>query len=143
MSKIQAKHHDEHKRGGHSQTRKKSDMLFYVVAIAAVVLALIFIPKALGMASVSFLAAGSGLNKLITFLVAAVLGWLCLLPSQSYKDFVALSKGARTEWRKTIKPDRDTVTRTTMMVLALVALFALLILLLDWIFGSILHWLIA
>ncbi len=140
MSNIQTKRHDEHK--GNTQ-KKKSDMLFYAAAIAVVVLALIFIPKALGTAGVSFLAAGSGLNKLLTFIVAAVLGWVCLLPSQSYKDFVALSKGAKTEWRKTIKPDRDTVTRTTMMVLALVALFALLILLLDWVFATILNLIIA
>lgn len=143
MSNTQVKRHDGHKHGGEPQAGKKSDMLFYIVAVAAVILALVFVPKALGAVGVSFLADGSGLNKLLTFLIAGGLGWVCLLPSQSYKNFVALSKGARIEWRKTIKPDRDTVMRTTMMVLALVAFFALLILILDWIFGSILSWMIA
>lgn len=139
MSNVQAKRHDEHKHGGKPQSGKKTDIVFFVAAIAIVVLALIFVPKVLGMANMSFLATGSGLNKFFSIVVAAGLGWLCLLPSQSYKDFIALSKGARTEWRKTVKPDRDTVMRTTMMVLALVFFFALLILLLDWVFGSILR----
>ncbi len=137
MSNIQAKGNIERKSGS-TQVKGKSDMLFYVVAVVVVAASLIFMPKVLGFAGVSFLAAGSGLNKLLTFIVAAVLGWVSLLSSQSYKDFLALAKGARTEWRKTVKPDRDMVTKTTMMVLVLVALFALLILLLDWIFGSIL-----
>ncbi len=121
------------------QPGKKSDTLFYIAAIAAVVLALFFVPKALGMLNMSFLADGAGLNKLVSVVVAALAGWICLLPAQGYKDFVELAKGARTEWRKTVKPDRDTVMRTTMMVLAIVALFALLILVLDWLFASVLR----
>lgn len=138
MSNVQVKRH-ESKHGGNPQSGKKSDFIYYVAAIAAVVLALVFVPKVLGAAGMSFLAAGAGLNKLFSVVAAAGLGWLCLLPSQGYKDFIELSKGARNEWRKTIKPDRDTVMRTTMMVLAIVALFALLILFLDWVFGSILR----
>lgn len=138
MSNVQAKRH-EPKRGGKPQSSKKNDVVYYAVAITAVVLALVFVPKLLGSAGVSFLAAGAGLNKLFSVVAAALLGWVCLLPAQGYKDFVGLAKGARTEWRKTVKPDRETVMRTTMMVLAIVALFALLILFLDWVFGSILR----
>lgn len=139
MSNVQVKRHDDHKHNGGSQSAKKTDMVFFIVAIAVVVLALIFVPKALGLTGLSFLAAGAGLNKLLSVVAAAGLGWLCVMPSQSYKNFVVLSKGARNEWRKTVKPDRDTVMRTTMMVLAIVILFALLILVLDWVFGSILR----
>ncbi len=91
----------------------------------------------------SFLASGSGLTKLISVLVAVGLGWLCLLPAQGYKDFIALAKGARIEWRKTVKPDRDTVMRTTAMVLLLVFLFAVLILILDSLFAWVLRLLIS
>lgn len=141
MSNVQTKRHD-HKHGGQHQAGKKSDVIFYLAAVAAVVAALVFAPKILAMSGASFLAAGAGLNKLLTFVVAAAVGWLCLLPSQGYKNAVTLSKGARTEWRKTVKPDRDTVTRTTMMVLAIVILFAILVLILDWVFGSVLRGLI-
>ncbi len=138
MSNVQAKRHDSH-HGGKKNSAKKTDVLFFVAAIVAVVLTLIFIPKLLGGFGVSFLAVGTGLNKLFSVVLAAVFGWLCLLPAQSYKNFVDLAKGARIEWRKTVRPDRDTVMRTTMMVLALVVLFALMILVLDWIFGSVLR----
>ncbi len=139
MSKAKAKRLNKKKQVGEVSAKKKSDMIFIIAAVAAVVLSLIFVPKALALIGVSFLAAGSGLSKLFSIVVAAGLGWLCLMPSQSYKDFIALSKGARTEWRKTVKPDKDTVMKTTMMVLAIVALFALIILILDWVFGSILR----
>lgn len=138
MSNVPAKRH-ESKHGGKPQSNKKNDIVYYAAALAVVVVALIFVPKVLGAVGVSFLAAGAGLNKLFSVVAAAGLGWLCLMPSQGYKDFVELSKGARTEWRKTVKPDRDTVMRTTLMVLAIVAMFALLILFLDWVFGSILR----
>lgn len=139
MSNTQSKHHGDKKHGGNAQSGKKTDVVFFIAAAAIVVLALVFIPKALGAAGISFLAIGTGLNKLFSVIIAALLGWLVLLPTQSYKNFIALSKGARTEWRKTVKPDRDTVTKTTMMVLAIVFFFALLILILDWVFGSILR----
>lgn len=138
MSNVQAKRRDK-KQGDKPQSGKNNDVIFYVAAIVVVVLALIFVPKLLGAAGVSFLSVGAGLNKLFSVVVAAGLGWLCLLPAQGYKDFIQLSKGARTEWRKTVKPDRDTVMRTTMMVLMLVVVFAILILILDWLFGSILR----
>ncbi len=138
MSNVQVKRH-EPKHGGKPQSGKKNNTMYFAAALLAVVLALVFVPKVLGAAGVSFLAADAGLNKLFSVVAAAGLGWLCLLPSQGYKDFIDLAKGARTEWRKTVKPDRDTVMRTTMMVLAIVALFALLILLLDWVFGAILR----
>lgn len=141
MSNVQTKRHSE-KHGGKSQSGKKSDLFFYVAAIGAVVLALIFVPKLLGLLGLSFLSVGAGLNKLFSVVVAVGLGWLCLMPAQGYKDFIDLAKGARTEWRKTVKPDRDTVMRTTMMVLLLVFVFAMLILFLDWIFGAILRGLV-
>lgn len=141
MSNVQTKrHHENH--GGNSQSGKKSDIIFYVAAIAAVVLALIFVPKLLGLVGVSFLSTSAGLSKLFSVMIAAGLGWLCLLPAQGYKDFIDLAKGARTEWRKTVKPDRDAVMRTTMMVLALVFVFAMLILFLDWVFGAVLRGLV-
>ncbi|PIE46156.1 MAG: preprotein translocase subunit SecE [Gammaproteobacteria bacterium] len=136
MSSVQAKHRG-HKQGGLPQPGKKKDAVFYIMAVAAVIIALVFAPKVIGMSGMSFLADGAGLNKLLTFVVAAGLGWLCLLPAQGYKNFVDLAKGARIEWRKTVKPDRDTVIRTTMMVMAIVFLFAMLVLVLDWLFGSI------
>lgn len=139
MSNVQAKRHGDNKHGGKPQSGKKTDMLFFMAAAAAVVLVVMFVPDVLAMSGVSFLAAGSGLNKLFSVLIAVGLGWVCLIPSQSYKNFVALAKGARIEWRKTVKPDRDTVTKTTMMVLAIVIIFALMILMLDWMFGSILR----
>ncbi len=138
MSKVQSKRHDS-QHGGKDVSAKKTDVVFFVAAVAAVILTLVFVPKLLGATGVSFLAAGAGLNKLFSVVLAAVFGWVCLLPAQSYKNFVSLAKGARIEWRKTVKPDRDTVMRTTMMVLALVVLFALMILVLDWVFGSILR----
>lgn len=139
MSNVQVKRHDSPKHGGKASTKKKSDTLFFLLAIAAIVMALIAVPMLLNMTGVSFLAAGSGLNKLVSVVVATLAGWLCVMPSQGYRDFVELAKGAKTEWRKTVKPDRDTVMKTTMMVLVLVFFFALLILLLDWVFGSVLR----
>lgn len=118
---------------------KKTDVLFYVASVAAVVVALVLVPKILGATGLSFIAPGSGLSKLFSVVAAVAAGWGLLLPTSGYRNFLDLAKGARNEWRKTIKPDRETVTRTTLMVLALVAMFALLILLLDWLFGSILR----
>ncbi len=139
MSKVQAKRHDDSAHGGKPLSSGKNNAMFYLVAVAAVVSVLIFFPKLMALTGLSFLAAGAGLNKLLSFVFAACAGWVCLIPSQAYRGFVALAKGARIEWRKTVKPDKDTVWRTTMMVLALVVLFALLVLVLDWIFGSILR----
>ncbi|MGY0399856.1 MAG: preprotein translocase subunit SecE [Ostreibacterium sp.] len=139
MSNVQVKHHDQHKHGNKVQPNKKTDILFFIAAVVAVVLALVFMPKLLAATDVSFLAVNSGLNKLFSVVVAVIVGWVALLPSQSYKNFITLAKGARIEWRKTVKPDRDTVMKTTMMVLALVIVFALMILILDWLFGSILR----
>ncbi|PID63232.1 MAG: preprotein translocase subunit SecE [Gammaproteobacteria bacterium] len=136
MSNEQAKLHGK-KHGGKSPSDQKNDYLYYGAAVAAIVVVLAVLPKLLGALGLSFLAAGAGLNKLFSVAVAVAAGWFCLKPAQGYKDFIELSKGARTEWRKTVKPDRDTVVRTTMMVLALMVVFALLVLLLDWFFGAI------
>ncbi len=135
MTNEVTKHRDKH--DSKSVSSNKSDMIYYGATAGAVVLALVLVPKILGALGVSFLASGAGLNKLFSVAAAVGLGWFCIKPSQGYKDFMELAKGARTEWRKTVKPERDTVMRTTMMVLALVAVFAVLILILDGIFGSI------
>ncbi len=142
MSKVQSKRSNPKIEGKAASASNSKDIVFYVLAIAAVVLSLFFVPKLAASLGVSFLADGSGLSKLFSVLLAIVLGWLCLLPAQGYKYFIDLAKGARIEWRKTVKPDRDTVMRTTAMVLLLVFLFAVLILILDWVFGSILRLLV-
>ncbi len=136
---MQDKSREDGKHGEKSRKSEKNNSVYYVAAVAIVVAALVFLPQLISMTGLSFLSTGSGLNKLFSFIGAAFAGWVCLLPSKSYKDFVALAKGARVEWRKTAKPDRDTVWRTTMMVLALVVMFAILVLLLDWVFGSVLR----
>ncbi len=135
MSKVQAKHREKHHDDG-AQLGGKNNAMYYTAAVVAVVFALVVVPDVLGMLKLSFLSAGAGLNKLFSVIIAAAAGWACLRPSAGYKDFVELAKGARIEWQKTVKPDKDTVIRTTMMVLALVFVFAMLILLLDGIFGA-------
>jgi|GEM_PF-6333538 len=119
---------------------RKSDYVFFLLAVAAVVLVFVFVPGLLNRSGVALLAGGSAISKLLVVVLAVAAGWLCLMPTQMYGNTVSLVKEARIEWRKTVKPDRDTVVKTTMMVLLLVFMFALFIILLDWLFGAILDW---
>ncbi|MPV86999.1 preprotein translocase subunit SecE [Ostreibacterium oceani] len=123
--------------GSHERKAEKGkfDIVFILLSVCLVALALYFVPRALASTGVGFLSDGSGMSKLISVVTAALLGWVALLPAQSYKRIVELLKGGRIEWRKTVKPDRDTVTKTTMMVLAISIFLALLILLIDSLFG--------
>lgn len=121
-----------------SQTEKKStgksDVIWFVLAIAVVVAALWLLPSVLAMTGLSFLSESAGLNKLLSVLLAVAGGALMLYPSAFFKDTLALAKGARIEWRKTTKPDKSEVNRMTVIVLAIVAISALMIMLIDQIF---------
>ncbi len=86
------------------------------------------------MTGLTFLGESAGLNKLLSVLIAVAGGVLALSPSAFFKNTLALSKGARIEWRKTTKPDRSEVTKMTMIVLAIVVVSALFITLVDQIF---------
>ena len=75
---------------------------------------------------------------LVLLALAAVAGFVALQTAQG-KSFVALAKEARTEIRKVVWPTRQETTQTTLIVVAVVLVMALLL----WGLDSLLGWLVS
>lgn len=87
----------------------------------------------------SYFAAESILYRVIGLLVlAAVAGWLAAQTAKG-KVFIQLALDARTEIRKVVWPTRQETMHTTMIVMAVVLVVALIL----WALDSLLSWLIS
>jgi preprotein translocase subunit SecE len=107
----------------------KLDQFKWVLVTAIVVI---------GIYGNSYFAAESVLYRAIALLVlAGIAGWIA---SQTSKGaaFVTLCLEARTEIRKVVWPNRTETTHTTMIVVAVVLVVALIL----WALDSLLSWLI-
>ena len=86
----------------------------------------------------SYFAAESTLYRVIGLLVlAGVTGWLATLTAKG-KAFVTLCLEAKTEIRKVVWPTRAETTQTTLIVVAVVMIVALIL----WALDSLLSWVI-
>ncbi len=119
-----------------SKKTKSNNILFFTLAAIVATVSFIFLPNIIARTGFSPLDSGAGLNKLLSTVITIGLGWVVLMPSDFFKKTIVLAKGARNEWRKSIKPGKDEVLKTTMTVLVIVILSALLIVALDFAFFS-------
>jgi preprotein translocase subunit SecE len=92
-----------------------------------------------GVAGNSFFADQSLLYRVIALLLLAAVAVAIAFQTQKGAAFWELLKGARTEIRKVVWPTHQETTQTTLIVLAVVVIMALLL----WGLDSLLSWLVA
>ncbi len=111
---------------------KGNNFLFFTVAIVVAVLSFIYLPTLISkVGPEAYFSREAGLNKLLSTVLTVAFVFFALMPSDFFKKSVALSKGARNEWRKSKKPAKDAVFKVTIMVLVMVVLAALTIVTID------------
>ncbi|UJF23768.1 preprotein translocase subunit SecE [Suttonella sp. R2A3] len=79
-----------------------------------------------------FLAAEAWYVRFGVVLVALLLAAGCLWLTGYRSKILSLFKGARIEWRKLHWPTKDEAVKATLMVLAIVAVFAIFLSIIDW-----------
>lgn len=80
--------------------------------------------------------------RLLLVLVTLVLSALCLKMTPHWNYLLGLAKGARIEYYKVDFPSRDEWLKSTMMVLAIVAVFAIFLSIIDLLLAWIINWIL-
>lgn len=106
------------------------DLLKWLAVVALVVV---------GVVGNQYYSASPILYRVIALLVLAAVAVFVALQTVKGKSFFALAKEARTEIRKVVWPTRQETTQTTLVVVAVVLVMALLL----WGLDSLLGWLIS
>lgn len=106
------------------------DLLKWLVVVALVVV---------GVVGNQYYAASPILYRVLALLVIAAVAALVGLQTAKGKSFFVLVKEARTEIRKVVWPTRQETTQTTLIVVAVVLVMALLL----WGLDSLLGWLVS
>ncbi|MCU1719876.1 MULTISPECIES: preprotein translocase subunit SecE [unclassified Pseudomonas] len=106
------------------------DLLKWLAVVALVVV---------GVVGNQYYSASPVLYRVIVLLVLAAAAAFVALQTVKGKSFFALAKEARTEIRKVVWPTRQETTQTTLIVVAVVLVMALLL----WGLDSLLGWLIS
>lgn len=106
------------------------DLLKWLVVVALVVV---------GVVGNQYFAAAPLLYRVLGLIVIAAVAAFLALQTAKGKTFFVLVKEARTEIRKVVWPTRQETTQTTMIVVAVVLVMALLL----WGLDSLLGWLIS
>lgn len=106
------------------------DLLKWLAVVALVVV---------GVVGNQYYSASPILYRVIALLVLAAVAAFVALQTVKGKSFFALAKEARTEIRKVVWPTRQETTQTTLIVVAVVLVMALLL----WGLDSLLGWLIS
>lgn len=106
------------------------DLLKWLAVVALVVV---------GVVGNQYYSASPILYRVIALLVLAAIAAFVALQTVKGKSFFALAKEARTEIRKVVWPTRQETTQTTLIVVAVVLVMALLL----WGLDSLLGWLIS
>lgn len=106
------------------------DLLKWLAVVALVVV---------GVVGNQYYSASPVLYRVIVLLVLAAAAAFIALQTVKGKSFFALAKEARTEIRKVVWPTRQETTQTTLIVVAVVLVMALLL----WGLDSLLGWLIS
>ncbi|MDH4764427.1 preprotein translocase subunit SecE [Pseudomonas oryzihabitans] len=94
---------------------------------------------AIGVVANHYFAAQSILYRVVGLLVLAAVAAFIALQTAKGKAFFGLLKDARTEIRKVVWPTRQETTQTTLIVVAVVLVMALLL----WGLDSLLGWLVS
>ena len=81
----------------------------------------------------SFFAGLSGYSRFGIAIVSLLVSAMALWPTSHRYYLLALFRGARIEMRKVRWPTKEEATKSTLVVLALVALFAIVLSIFDWI----------
>ena len=84
-----------------------------------------------------YYSAESVLYRVLALLVVAVVSGLIAARTEKGAAIVELAIGARTEWRKVVWPTKPEANQTTLMVLVVVFIAAIILWGLDAIFGKI------
>ncbi|MBV7433601.1 preprotein translocase subunit SecE [Cardiobacteriaceae bacterium TAE3-ERU3] len=88
----------------------------------------------------SIFLAGSAWYVRFGVVIVALLLSIGSLSLTGYREkFVSLFKGARVELRKVHWPSKDEAVKTTLMVLAIVAVFAIFLSIIDWLLALIIR----
>ncbi|WP_110973396.1 preprotein translocase subunit SecE [Pseudomonas huaxiensis] len=106
------------------------DLLKWLAVVALVVV---------GVVGNQYYSASPVLYRVIVLLILAAAAAFVALQTVKGKSFFALAKEARTEIRKVVWPTRQETTQTTLIVVAVVLVMALLL----WGLDSLLGWLIS
>lgn len=99
----------------------------------------VFVLLAAGVVGNSYFADESVLYRALALVALAAVAGLVAVQTVKGRDFWELLKDARTEIRKVIWPNRQETTQTTLIVLALVVLVALIL----WGLDTLLGWIIS
>lgn len=106
------------------------DLLKWLVAVALV---------AVGVVGNQYFSAEPLLYRVLVLLVLAAVAGFVALQTVKGQSFFALAKEARTEIRKVVWPTRQETTQTTLIVVAVVLVMALLL----WGLDSFLGWIVS
>ncbi|WP_040261482.1 preprotein translocase subunit SecE [Pseudomonas massiliensis] len=106
------------------------DLLKWLVVVALVVV---------GVVGNQYYSAAPVLYRVLALLVLAAVAAYVALQTAKGKSFFVLAKEARTEIRKVVWPTRQETAQTTMIVVAVVLVMALLL----WGLDSLLGWLVS
>jgi len=106
------------------------DLLKWLVVVALVVV---------GVVGNQYYSASPILYRVLALLAIAAVAAYVALQTAKGKSFFVLAKGARTEIRKVVWPTRQETTQTTLIVVAVVLVMALLL----WGLDSLLGWLVS
>ena len=106
------------------------DLLKWLVVVALVVV---------GVVGNQYYSASPILYRVLALLVIAAVAAYVALQTAKGKSFFVLAKEARTEIRKVVWPTRQETTQTTLIVVAVVLVMALLL----WGLDSLLGWLVS
>lgn len=106
------------------------DLLKWLVAVALVVV---------GVVGNQYFSAEPLLYRVLVLLVLAAVAGFVALQTVKGQSFFALAKEARTEIRKVVWPTRQETTQTTLIVVAVVLVMALLL----WGLDSFLGWIVS
>ena len=88
----------------------------------------------------SIFLAGAAWYVRLGVVIASLLLAIGALSLTGYREkFISLFKGARVELRKVHWPSKDEAVKTTLMVLAIVAVFAIFLSIIDWLLALIIR----
>ena len=93
--------------------------------------------------SSSILASTAWYIRFLVIILTLILSVFCLTLTEHKDYLIGLFKGARIELRKVFWPSKDELTKTTLMVLATVAAFAIFLTIVDAILSLIVKWVIS
>ncbi len=91
---------------------------------------------AVGVYGNSYYSSESILYRFIALILLGAVALMVVINTAKGASGLALVKGAVVEWRKVVFPTRQEINQTTMLVLLVVAVTAIILWLLDMIFGK-------